>query len=319
MIATINTTSTSEKNVFTEKFTIEEKREIAKKIKPITLDMIDDEYNKLKIIGKTAENQSPRSRIGNNVVDYFTFVERLHTRGKYNCNYFEFINNIDFFEEKKFIQNMLEYYKTVKNKSGKKNKYIVWKETYNICISAINIIRPIMYMEIYTKYNATSILDFCAGWGGALIAACVLDIPKYTGVELNSSLIEPYNKLQEYTKSKNTKTSIDMMFKSALDVDYSTLDYDLVFTSPPYYFIQKYEHNVPYKSKKEMDELFYVPLFSKTYQSLKQGGYYILNINKEVYENVCIGLFGVCHEIFFLKKSQRQNEYKENVYVWQKN
>jgi tRNA1(Val) A37 N6-methylase TrmN6 len=162
-------------------------------------------------------------------------------------------------------------------------------------------------------------LDFCAGWGGALIAACVLDIPKYTGIELNNSLIEPYKKIQAYTKSKNTKTSIDMLFKSALDVDYSTLDYDLVFTSPPYYFIQKYENNVAYKSKKEMDELFYVPLFSKTYQSLKQGGYYILNINKEVYENVCIGLFGVCHEIFFLKKSQRQNEYKENVYVWQKN
>jgi hypothetical protein len=225
---------------------------------------------------------------------------------------------MDFFEKKKFIQNMLEYYKTIKNKSGKKNKYIVWKETYNICISAINIIRPIMYMDIYTKYNATSVLDFCAGWGGALIAATVLDIPKYTGVELNSSLIEPYKKLQEYTKSKSTKTSTDMLFKSALDVDYSTLDYDLVFTSPPYYFIQKYENNHIYKSKKEMDELFYVPLFSKTYQHLKQNGYYILNINKEIYENVCIGLFGVCHEIFFLKKSQRQNEYKENVYVWKK-
>jgi hypothetical protein len=44
----------------------------------------------------------------------------------------------------------------------------------------------------------------------------------------------------------------------------------------------------------------------------------ILNINKEMYENVCVDLFGVCHEIFFLKKSQRQNEYKENVYVWKK-
>ena len=113
-------------------------------------------------------------------------------------------------------------------------------------------------MEIYTKYNATSVLDFCAGWGGALIAACVLDIPKYTGIELNGSLIEPYKKLQAYTKSKNTKTSIDMIFKSALDVDYSSINYDLVFTSPPYYFIQKYENNIAYKSKKEMDELFYV-------------------------------------------------------------
>ena len=312
-------TISDEKITFTENLTIEEKKDIAYKIKPITWEIMNEDYEKLKNIGKNADKQSSRSRIGNNVVDYFSFVERLHTRGKYNCNYFEFIHNLDFFEKKKFIQNMLVYYKTVKNKNGKKNQYIVWKETYNICISAINIIRPIMYMEIYTKYNATSILDFCAGWGGALIAACVLDIPKYTGIELNNSLIEPYKKIQAYTKSKNTKTSIDMLFKSALDVDYSTLDYDLVFTSPPYYFIQKYENNVAYKSKKEMDELFYVPLFSKTYQSLKQGGYYILNINKEVYENVCIGLFGVCHEIFFLKKSQRQNEYKENVYVWQKN
>ena len=114
--------TTNEKIAFTEKFTSEEKREIADKIKPITLDMVDIEYNKLKNIGKDAENQSPRSRIGNNVVDYFTFLERLHTRGKYNCNYFEFIHNIEFFEKKKFIQNMLEYYKTVKNKSGKKKQ-----------------------------------------------------------------------------------------------------------------------------------------------------------------------------------------------------
>ena len=92
----INTNTTSEKTIFTEKFTSEEKREIANKIKPISLDMVEIEYNKLKNIGKNAENQSPRSRIGNSVVDYFTFLERLHTRGKYNCNYFEFIHNIDF-------------------------------------------------------------------------------------------------------------------------------------------------------------------------------------------------------------------------------
>jgi 16S rRNA G966 N2-methylase RsmD len=310
--------NTDEKIELLEDFSLQEKREMAYKIKPITFEMMEEDYNKLKKIGKDADKQSSRSRIGNNVVDYFSFLERLHTRGKYNCNYFEFINNLDFFEKKKFIQNMLEYYKTVKNKSGKKNKYIVWKETYNICISAINIIRPIMYMEIYTKFNATSVLDFCAGWGGALIAASVLNIPKYTGIELNSDLIEPYKRMCEYVKTKNTETNINMIFKSALDVDYSKIDYDLVFTSPPYYFIQKYMNNVVYKNKKEMDEKFYIPIFSKTYQYLKKDGYYILNINKEVYENVCINLLGECDEIFFLKKSQRQNEYKENVYVWKK-
>ena len=43
-----------------------------------------------------------------------------------------------------------------------------------------------------------------------------------------------------------------MIFKSALEVDYSKLDYDLVFTSPPYYFIQKYMNNAVYKTKKEI-------------------------------------------------------------------
>ena len=71
----MNITAT-EKIAFTEKFTPEEKHEIANKIKPITLDMVDIEYNKLKNIGKDAENQSPRSRIGNNVVFRKTSYKR---------------------------------------------------------------------------------------------------------------------------------------------------------------------------------------------------------------------------------------------------
>ena len=115
-------------NTLTEKFTLEEKREIAYKIKPITWDIMNKEYNALKQIGKDADKQSSRSRIGNNVVDYFSFTERLYTRGKYNCNYFEFISNIDFFEKKKFIQNMLEYYKTVKTKTEKKINILYGKK-----------------------------------------------------------------------------------------------------------------------------------------------------------------------------------------------
>ena len=53
--------------------------------------------------------------------------------------------------------------------------------------------------------------------------------------------------------------------------------------------------------------------------SLQQGGHYIINICKEVYDNVLKGLFGEAHEIFPLKKSKRQNEYTEMVYVWVKN
>jgi hypothetical protein len=65
-----------------------------------------------------------------------------------------------------------------------------------------------------------------------------------------------------------------------------------------------------------MDNNFYIPLFTKTYNGLKKDGIYIINVCKEVYENVLIKLFGVANDIYHYKKSQRQNDYNEMIYVW---
>jgi tRNA1(Val) A37 N6-methylase TrmN6 len=303
-----------------ETYSFEEKKNIAAKIKNIHYEMIDKEMDKLREIGSNAFTLSPRSRIGNNIVDYFTFVERLHTKGKYNVNFYEFLSNIDFFKQKKFIQNMFDYYYKVKNASGKKHEFIVCKEIYNISISAINIIRPLVYMEIYSKplIKPKSILDFCAGWGGAAVAAAALNIDKYTGIDINFSLKQPYQNLIQFLEKKS-HTKIDMRFEDALQVDYSLLDYDFVFTSPPYYFIQKYENNAIYKSKLEMNEKFYIPLFTNTFKYLKPNGFYAINVCNEVYINVLKPLLNDANEIFSYKKSKRQNNYEEKVYVWIKN
>ena len=300
-----------------ENYTKEEKIEIAKKIKDINMEDIEEDMNKLIKIGEKADIISNRSKIGNDVVDYFTFLQRLETKGKYNTNYFEFIKNLDFFREKKFIQTMLKYYEDVKNKNNTKHEYKVLKEVYNICISAINIMRPLNCMEIYTRFNANRVLNFCAGWGGSMVAAAALNIESYYGVEINTDLKEPYEKMESYLRTKsNTKFSIH--FADAVEFDYSSIDYDTVFTSPPYYFIEKYANNVGYKSKKEMDDKFYKPVFSNTYLHLKKGGHFIINVCKEVYDNVLKNLFGEAHIIFPLKKSKRQNNHTEMVYVWVK-
>jgi tRNA1(Val) A37 N6-methylase TrmN6 len=300
-------------------YTDEERMNISKKIKNISNETIHEEMDKLILIGKNIETQtlSPRIRTGNNIVDYFTFHERLKTKGKYNIDFYDFVFNIEEFKKKKYIQNMLTYYDTVKNKTKKKNELVVLKEVYNICISAINIIRPIVYMEIYSKYKPKTVLDFCAGWGGAAVAASALNIEKYIGIEINYNLEQPYHKLVSFLNNKS-KTNIQMIFDNALNVNYQYLDYDFVFTSPPYYFIQKYENNVEYKCKSEMNEHFYIPIFTKTYNGLKKGGIYAINVCKEVYENVLLKLFGVANDIYPYKKSKRQNNYDEIVYVWVK-
>jgi predicted RNA methylase len=294
------------------------KQEIANAIKPITLDEVNKEFNELVKIGKNAHTIGPRSRIGNNVVDYFTFVQRLETKGKYDSSFFDFLQNIDEFKKKKFIQNMLTYYKEVKNKNNTKNDYVVYKEVYNICISAINIMRPLNCMEIYTKYNTKRVLNFCAGWGGSTVAAAALHLDAFYGVEINDELKPSYDNMVSYLASKKIDTQFDIRFGDAAATDYSLMVYDTVFSSPPYYFIEKYAHNVAYSSKADMDERFYKPAFSKTYNGLQKGGHYIINVCKEVYDRVLKDLLGEAHETFPFKKSKRQNDYTEMVYVWRK-
>ena len=76
-------------------YTDVERTNIACAIKNISEDTVCEEMSKLIQIGENACNMSPRSRIGNNIVDFFTFSERLKTIGKYNINFYDFIVNLD--------------------------------------------------------------------------------------------------------------------------------------------------------------------------------------------------------------------------------
>jgi len=295
------------------------KKDICKKIKPITPDDIKTEFLLLKeYIGKDC---SDRCRVGNNIVDYFTFYERLHTKGKYNVDFYEFVERIDEFKQKKFIQNMLHYYETVKNKNKTKNKYVVYKEVYNICISAINIFRPLVAMDVYYRFKPTCILDPCAGWGGRLVGAAALNVPKYVGFEINKQLENPYKEMCDFLSNScntTTKTEIEMYFEDVITTQKFPQVYDMVFTSPPYYFLEKYPGNKEYKNKQEMNELFYRPMIERSFQGLQSGGHFILNINQEIYNNVCVEILGEASEKIPLKKSRRQNDYTEYLYVWTK-
>jgi tRNA1(Val) A37 N6-methylase TrmN6 len=294
------------------------KLEISRKIKNITESTAIQDFTDLQQIGQNAGVMSPRCRIGNDIVDYFTFCQRLETKGKYNASFFDFLENIEEYKKKKFIKNMLQYYEDVKNKNKTKNEYIVYKEVYNICISAINIFRPLMAMEVYAKYQPTTVLDFCAGWGGRLVGACALNIKEYIGIEMNKDLEEPYTNLISFMKEEERKvdTKIRMYFEDATKFDFSKIEYDMVLTSPPYYSLEKYPNNEVYKSKKEMNAQFYEPLIKNSYKHLKPGGHFCLNINKEIYDDVCIALLGPATTIMPFKKSKRQNEYSECIYIW---
>jgi tRNA1(Val) A37 N6-methylase TrmN6 len=176
---------------------------------------------------------------------------------------------------------------------------------------------------VYQRFKPTRILDFSAGWGGRAVGAAVCNI-SYFGIDINAGLHDPYNKMSAFLNSNSSAASkqnlINMVIADAVSYDYSTIvpGYDMVFTSPPYYFIEKYSHNKNYASKDDMDQQFYIPLFSNTYKHLLPGGNFVLNVNKEIYERVCLALFGPAEQTMTCKKSKRQNNYREMIYIWKK-
>jgi 16S rRNA G966 N2-methylase RsmD len=178
-------------------------------------------------------------------------------------------------------------------------------------------------MEIYKKFKPTSILDFTMGWGGRLVGACALDIKNYIGIDSNKKLKPSYLKMIELLKELDCKTKIKLIFNDALKVDYSKLNYDCVLTSPPYYNLEIYEGMTP-KTKDEWINDFYIPLFIKTFNHLKNGGHYILNISQDIYKTAAIPVLGIANIIIPLKKKslpknkKLTKDYTEFMYVWNK-
>lgn len=292
----------------------DEKQRVLNIIKPITKEQAEKRY--IDLI-KDKEIPAMTSRKVNDFVDFFTFRERLETISRSGMSFWDLWENKSTYLKKQYVKNFIKYERQHGQNTLEKSFYHLFKVYHG----SIGIFRPVVAMNIYDKFKPTSVLDFTMGWGGRLVGACALDIPFYTGIDLNKNLIKPYKNMVATLKQLGSKTNINLIFKDALKVDYSKLNYDMVLTSPPYYNTELYR-GTDKLSNEEWEELFYKPLFTETYRNLKNGGYYILNVSISVYENVCVKLFGKATELIPIN-TERPNKanakpHKEYIYVWKK-
>lgn len=291
-----------------------DKNIVAQQMHPgLTLDTAIEDFKSLQKIDCNSTKLSVRN--GVNFVDFFTMKHRLETRGKEGITFYELWDQRAHYKTKKYVKNIIDFYK----RTGIiKTELRVFLRIYNLYFGAVNIFKPIVAMDIYCRYKPQSVLDMTMGWGGRLVGACALNVPRYTGIDLNTKLEKSYEEMVSILKQHST-TEINLHFKNALNVDYSKIDYDLVLTSPPYYNTEQYEgQKVMEKEKWNRD--FYTPLFEKTWKHLKKGGHYCLNVPVEVYETVAIKVMGKANEVLPMTKSKRKadEKYKEYIYVWTK-
>ncbi len=143
--------------------------------------------------------------------------------------------------------------------------------------------KPTLIVSIIKLFNAKSILDFSAGWGDRLIGAISQNV-KYYGVDPNPCLHENYQKIiNMLAENKNNYTMIQSPFE---DAPLPSYEYDLIFTSPPYFILENYtdvgKENQSISKYQELDLwlnnfLFYS--IDKAWSKLSVGGHLVLIIN----------------------------------------
>jgi hypothetical protein len=293
------------------------KKNIAVEIKNINPKKVFAEWDELKkISGKPQDLEclNGRSKLGCDLIDYYFFLNRLETIGNKSINFFEFIEKIDDYKKKKYIQTLFTYctnHNRYVDNEIKKYYYI-----YGLCFGRINAFKITNALSLYQKCKPFTIMDPFCGFGGRLVAALLLNY-NYIGVDLNVNLKPNYDRLMN-DLGKKSSSKVTLLFQDAVDVDYSQYQYDMVFTSPPYENIEVYENG----SKKTTSEWaqFYTTIFQKLWDHLRnKDGIYAINISRDIYQKYLVPLFGECEEKIELKKSTRNKKYKEFIYLWRKN
>jgi DNA modification methylase len=101
--------------------------------------------------------------------------------------------------------------------------------------------RPTIARFLYSKYAKNGVvLDPCMGYGGRLLGASA-EVSEYHGFDPSSQSIDGNNKLCSFLKSKSNFEFKPTM-KPFEDSDLKDNFYDFIFTSPPYFDIEKYSH-----------------------------------------------------------------------------
>ena len=175
---------------------------------------------------------------------------------------------------------------------------------------AVVFFKPNVAMYIYKKFKATKVLDVCAGWGGRLLGATALGI-EYTGIDTNTDLRQAYDGIIQLAGGGR------MIWDDAMNVDFETLDYDCVLTSPPYINLEIYPHMNVWENKKQFYETFLIPLIDKCRLHIRRGGRVCFNISPKMYDELIKAGYEECRESIDMKQQKVQGKDKgDKVYVW---
>ena len=268
----------------------------------------EDIQKEFKKLVKLNCDENTRGFCGNKIIYHYQLENMLNT--KRDTKGYLTLKEVFLCDElkKKWINQ------TIKINRRKKLDYIEpvdIYECYRLCKGSINTFKAGTVKYLCNKFNATSMLDFTAGWGGRLLGARSLNID-YIGIDTNINLKTGYDKMIE-------KFGGNMIYESCLDVDFSKLDYDFVLTSPPYINLELYENMPLFENKEEYYQMFLIPMIEKSLRYIKNNGKVCINISNYMYDDYITYGGRACNEKIDLLQQTGGKPNKEIVYVFKNN
>jgi transposase-like protein len=187
---------------------------------------------------------------------------------------------------------------------------------------------PSVTKAVYQQFNARRILDPCAGWGDRLTAALALPgLQRYLGVDPNAALQPIYERIRD---SLSPGAPVRVAQAAFEDADIPREEFDLAFTSPPYFDYEEYSDDPEqsfkrYRTPEAWRDGFLRPLVNKSTDALVPGGVFAINISDAGRAPVVEWLSEIAalrldlHYIgTFLMPTGNFTRAREGIYCWRK-
>lgn len=206
-------------------------------------------------------------------------------------------------------------------------------ECFRINLGSVVMFKSTTAKYLYQKYQAKSVLDPTAGWGGRMLGAWALGI-NYTGIDTNIEMKPAYDQMIKFLDEQDEFNSpliatekdyeLKMIWDSCLAVDFSQIDYDFVLTSPPYINLEIYEHMDLWDSDTAFYREFFIPLWQKCVDNIKPKGHVCFNISPKMYADALTHGLKPCdsEEDLLQQMGQKKNLLKkgkkkqDKIYIW---
>jgi hypothetical protein len=210
-------------------------------------------------------------RIGASVSDFFTQEERMEVgHERFRSPWSAWTS-----EKKSFLKFLLNPVMFNKDVTPKALKSALAMRSY-----IASQFKPQSAKVIYDFFDAKNVLDFSAGWGDRLVGFHASNAESYVGIDPNSKLHPKYEAISELC---NTGKKTEFICSPAEDADLEDRVFDFVFTSPPYFTLERYskEETQSWKRYPKMEkwlEGFLFPTLTKCWNHLSEGGRICVNI-----------------------------------------